>query len=148
MSRALLLSSSALVRSLSDIQESSLNSMPGAETSSSESRAGGHTHEMLSVLRLLDRRRYIRRVYVHGAGDGMSVRKAAALELELAREDADAQDGRQKRSSEAIELVELPRARAVGQPLWSAGQSMGGLRLRQQAQPPSLTTDCPLLVDG
>jgi hypothetical protein len=93
-------------------------------------RTGGHTHEMLSVLRLLDRQRYSRRLYVHGAGDGMSVRKAASLELDFAREDDGGRglDGRPPGSSE-VELVELPRARAVGQPLWSAGPSVSVLDL-------------------
>lgn len=79
---------------------------------------------MLSVLRLLDRRRYSRRLYVHGAGDGMSVRKAAALELEIAKEDVNDLGGRHS-GLNAVELIELPRARAVGQPLWSAGASEG-----------------------
>lgn len=70
------------------------------------------------MLKLLDRKRYAKRVYVYGAGDGMSVRKAAALELEFART-GEADAGQDK--TDSVDFIELPRARAVGQSLVSAG---------------------------
>lgn len=63
--------------------------------------SGGHTAEMRTMLRALDRRKYTPRIYVYGAGDALSLRAVSELE-----EDA--------KSSE-YSLLALPRARAVGE---------------------------------
>ena len=45
--------------------------------------SGGHTHEMLSLLRNLDALRYARRTWVVSSGDSFSASRAAALERGL-----------------------------------------------------------------
>ncbi|KAJ4987256.1 hypothetical protein SVAN01_07267 [Stagonosporopsis vannaccii] len=45
--------------------------------------SGGHTHEMLALLRHLDTRRYVHRTYVVSSGDTFSAQRAVAFEAEL-----------------------------------------------------------------
>ncbi|KAL1408979.1 UDP-N-acetylglucosamine transferase subunit [Vanrija albida] len=68
--------------------------------------SGGHTGEMRALLSALDAAHYTPRVYVYGAGDGMSLRAVAEVEGALGGEGA--------RGSE-YSLLALPRARAVGE---------------------------------
>lgn len=66
--------------------------------------SGGHTAEMRTLLSALDRQKYARRTYVVGAGDNLSLR--AVAELESVGEGV---------MGGSYSVLELPRARAVGQ---------------------------------
>lgn len=62
--------------------------------------SGGHTTEALQLLAALDRARYTPRVYIISQGDTLSAQRAAAFE-----------------GSDPATILEIPRARAVHQPL-------------------------------
>ena len=74
--------------------------------------SGGHTSELLSLLGALPPSRYAPRVYARAATDSTSEARARA-------------PGAVPRGAR---FAELPRAREVGQPLWSAASVWGTLR--------------------
>lgn len=111
--------------------------------------SGGHTHEMLALLRDLDTRKYTQRTYVVSSGDAFSAQRAAAFEKELEEKAAAAQRGarqptgvqegvpqialngrarantagREERphcvGPEHYSIATIPRARRVHQPLYT-----------------------------
>lgn len=78
---------------------------------------GGHTGEAIQLLLALDPVRYTPRTYIFCTGDTMSVTKAAAFESELSSKSLQSkQDGSNNASIwTPYRLIELPRARKVGQ---------------------------------
>jgi beta-1,4-N-acetylglucosaminyltransferase len=64
--------------------------------------SGGHTHEMLALLRSLDARKYARRTWVVSSGDGFSARRAEGFEraLEERWRRAGGEHGEQQRERE------------------------------------------------
>lgn len=68
--------------------------------------SGGHTGEMLRLLRAVQLNKYHRRVWVYGEGDEISAKKAAQYELAQG-------------NKTGFEIVSTPRAREVGQS-WSS----------------------------
>lgn len=64
--------------------------------------SGGHTAEMRTLLKSVDKERYTPRIYVYGAGDDMSLRAVAEIE------GGDI-------TTANYSLLALPRARQVGQ---------------------------------
>ncbi|KAF1928556.1 glycosyltransferase family 1 protein [Didymella exigua CBS 183.55] len=92
--------------------------------------SGGHTHEMLALLRGLDARKYTHRTYVVSSGDAFSAARAEAFERGLAANVAtQAQTQTQTQTQDAqrtccvgpqfYSVVAIPRARRVHQPLYS-----------------------------
>jgi beta-1,4-N-acetylglucosaminyltransferase len=75
---------------------------------------GGHTGEAIQLLSALETDRYTPRTYIFCTGDSMSVTKAAAFESGLASKPLQ-NDPKTIPSSTLYRLVELPRARNVGQ---------------------------------
>jgi beta-1,4-N-acetylglucosaminyltransferase len=88
--------------------------------------SGGHTAEMLSMLRNLDTKKYNPRTYIVSSGDHFSSSKAIEFENDLrgdqgtsaGRQDADGQSEK-KSSSEEFEIITVPRARKIHQPLYT-----------------------------
>ncbi|KAF2399228.1 Alg14-domain-containing protein [Trichodelitschia bisporula] len=74
--------------------------------------SGGHTAEMLVMLRDLDPQTYARRTWVVSSGDAFSARKAEEFESDLRQKALDANCGN-------YEIVTIPRARRVHQSLLS-----------------------------
>ena len=64
--------------------------------------SGGHTHEMLALLRDLDTRKYTHRTYVVSSGDAFSAQRAVAFEKEL-EEKAAAQRGARHDSKPGVQ---------------------------------------------
>ncbi|KAF3040813.1 UDP-N-acetylglucosamine transferase subunit [Didymella keratinophila] len=64
--------------------------------------SGGHTHEMLALLRDLDTRKYTHRTYVVSSGDAFSAQRAVAFEKALEEKAAAAQRG----AGQAIPVAE------------------------------------------
>ncbi|KAJ4378362.1 UDP-N-acetylglucosamine transferase subunit [Didymella sp. IMI 355093] len=62
--------------------------------------SGGHTHEMLALLRGLDTRKYTHRTYVVSSGDAFSAQRAVAFEKELEDKAGSAQQDRTQEGSE------------------------------------------------
>jgi len=90
--------------------------------------SGGHTAEMLSMLRNLDIKRYAYRTYLVQENDAFSADKARAFELAL-KEQQNIQ-----RIDPSYELRTVPRARNIFQPLYTAPWSclrclLAGLRI-------------------
>ena len=77
--------------------------------------SGGHTAEMLMILRDLDSATYGHRRYVLSSGDGFSERKALEFETSLA-EKAD----RSRTSYGSFDIKVVPRARKIHQSLLTA----------------------------
>jgi len=85
--------------------------------------SGGHTAEMLSMLRNLDTKKYSPRTYVVSSGDDFSSSKAIEFENDLRGDqgtsaDADGQSEK-KSSGEEFEIITVPRARKIHQPLYT-----------------------------
>jgi beta-1,4-N-acetylglucosaminyltransferase len=70
--------------------------------------SGGHTHEMLALLRDLDTQKYTHRTYTVSSGDAFSAKRAAAFEAALADKAAAAQRGTQQ-----APVVAIPAAKEV-----------------------------------
>jgi beta-1,4-N-acetylglucosaminyltransferase len=86
--------------------------------------SGGHTAEMLSMLRTLDPRRYHFRTYIISSGDAFSALKAAefekSLEEKYTTKYATANKDRVDSDSEkTYEIITVPRARRIHQPLYT-----------------------------
>lgn len=110
--------------------------------------SGGHTHEMLALLRDLDTRKYTRRTYVVSSGDAFSAQRAVAFEKALeeraARGPTEAEGARAQARPRVPQillngqtditgeeqrphcvgpahytLATIPRARRIHQPLYS-----------------------------
>ncbi|KAL4868809.1 hypothetical protein BDV12DRAFT_169085, partial [Aspergillus spectabilis] len=114
--------------------------------------SGGHTAEMLSMLRRmqLDPAKYTYRTYVVSSGDNFSASKAAEFESTLTGHGA---------GPESYCIVTVPRARRVHQPyftapfttlqsLWSCLLVLRGLHSDQQQKglPPQLPSPYPDLI--
>jgi len=91
--------------------------------------SGGHTTEMLQLLRNLDAQRYRYRTWVFSAGDAFSAERAREYEACVAARAA--ADGREHEMSEreaVFRVVEVPRARRVHQSFvtapWSAARCL------------------------
>jgi beta-1,4-N-acetylglucosaminyltransferase len=88
--------------------------------------SGGHTAEMLSMLRDLDTKQYSPRTYVISSGDDFSSSKAIEFERFLkekrvpdsGREDSEFQPEK-RNASEDFEIVTVPRARNIHQSLYT-----------------------------
>lgn len=82
--------------------------------------SGGHTAEMLSLLKDLDPSKYTHRVYIVSSGDGFSAQKALEFETKLEHA-AGPQDGPRGRSRAQAygryDICTVPRARRVYQSL-------------------------------
>ncbi|PSN68716.1 oligosaccharide biosynthesis protein Alg14 like protein [Corynespora cassiicola Philippines] len=82
--------------------------------------SGGHTSEMLSLLRDLDPRKYTQRTYIVSSGDAFSAARAAeferALEERVRGGDADAEK-KAHVGPECYAIATLPRARRIHQSL-------------------------------
>ena len=77
--------------------------------------SGGHTHEMLALLRGLDARKYARRTWVVGSGDGFSAGRAVGFERALEekwRKKGEGEGGRQGRAR-APSLTSVAEQRAL-----------------------------------
>ncbi|KAF1976114.1 Alg14-domain-containing protein [Bimuria novae-zelandiae CBS 107.79] len=85
--------------------------------------SGGHTHEMLALLRDLDPRRYTHRTWVVSSGDAFSASRAVAFETALAEKasrdtgEGKEEAGRWHVGPQYYTVVEIPRARRVHQSL-------------------------------
>ncbi|KDB20890.1 hypothetical protein H109_07155 [Trichophyton interdigitale MR816] len=81
--------------------------------------SGGHTEEMLSMLRHaeLDPEVYIRRTYVVSSGDAFSARKAVEYEKSIENSEKTGQDESKSRS---YTIITVPRARRVHQSFLTA----------------------------
>lgn len=85
--------------------------------------SGGHTAEMLALLRGLDTRSYTHRSYVISEGDDFSGGKAAQFEASLAASpgleavDGDGGAGLPSRPDKHYDITVVPRARKIHQPL-------------------------------
>jgi beta-1,4-N-acetylglucosaminyltransferase len=75
--------------------------------------SGGHTAEMLAMLRTLDTAAYARRTYVVGEGDAVSARRARALEADFSRRGGG-------RPSSSYDIWTVPRARGIHQSILTA----------------------------
>lgn len=87
--------------------------------------SGGHTAEMLNMLRRLPllRAKFTRRTYVVSSGDGFSALKAKEFEMELVRNQAELPNSGEGQGpegqSDAYDIVTVRRARHVHQSLFS-----------------------------
>jgi beta-1,4-N-acetylglucosaminyltransferase len=72
--------------------------------------SGGHTAEMLAMLRALDTAAYARRTYVVGEGDPVSAQRARALEADFVR-----RSGGDAPSPAPYDIWTVPRARRIHQ---------------------------------
>ncbi|EGE03048.1 glycosyltransferase [Trichophyton equinum CBS 127.97] len=81
--------------------------------------SGGHTEEMLSMLRHaeLDPEVYIRRTYIVSSGDAFSARKAVEYEKSIENSEKTDQDESKSRS---YTIITVPRARRVHQSFLTA----------------------------
>jgi beta-1,4-N-acetylglucosaminyltransferase len=96
--------------------------------------SGGHTAEMLAMLRTLDTVVYARRTYVVSEGDPVSAQRARALEVEFGRRRSDAS------SSSSYDIRTVPRARRIHQSILTAPISclrtlLAALRLLRATSP-------------
>ncbi|GHJ88855.1 hypothetical protein NliqN6_5257 [Naganishia liquefaciens] len=84
--------------------------------------SGGHTGEAIQLLSALDPARYSPRTYIFCTGDIMSVTKAKAFENELASQTShhEQHDAKDASTCPDYRLIELPRARKVGQSYFSS----------------------------
>lgn len=110
--------------------------------------SGGHTHEMLALLRDLDTRKYVHRTYVVSSGDDFSAQRAVAFEAELEAQAAGSAGAGEKAAPRIVvngvkedggksedqrgyvsseyhvgpahyTIATIPRARRIHQPLYS-----------------------------
>lgn len=122
--------------------------------------SGGHTHEMLALLRDLDTRKYVHRTYVVSSGDSFSAQRAVAFEAGLEEaaikcETTTTTTTTTKESSKAgvdgalrgadahcvgpqhYTICTIPRARRIHQPLYTT--PFTALRTLLAAFPPLLS---------
>ncbi|OBT76354.1 hypothetical protein VF21_03618 [Pseudogymnoascus sp. 05NY08] len=84
--------------------------------------SGGHTAEMLSMIRHLSPERYIYRTYLVSSGDAFSTLKAIDFERRLTGSDTTTGDKKNPKvvRGEGFEILTVPRARRIHQPLYTA----------------------------
>jgi beta-1,4-N-acetylglucosaminyltransferase len=85
--------------------------------------SGGHTAEMMSLLRGIDPRRWAHRTYVISSGDNFSDSKAREIEAGIQRRHTHSTTPSQKGTSHPVigkwEVTTVPRARKIHQPLYT-----------------------------
>jgi beta-1,4-N-acetylglucosaminyltransferase len=86
--------------------------------------SGGHTAEMMSLLRDIDPRRYAHRTYLVSSGDSFSAGKAAEIERIIQSKhvqsfSAPTKAGETHSMTGTWDLVIVPRARKIHQPLYT-----------------------------
>jgi beta-1,4-N-acetylglucosaminyltransferase len=86
--------------------------------------SGGHTAEMMSLLRGMDPRRWAHRTYVVSSGDNFSDGKARDIEARIQKKYTRSAAPSQKGTSDPLigkwEVATVPRARKIHQPLYTA----------------------------
>ncbi|EKD13820.1 uncharacterized protein L3040_005561 [Drepanopeziza brunnea f. sp. 'multigermtubi'] len=86
--------------------------------------SGGHTAEMMSLLRDTDPRRYTHRTYIISSGDSFSARKALDIERLIQSKQRRGQEPTQAGETDCMtgtwDVKIVPRARKIHQPLWTA----------------------------
>jgi beta-1,4-N-acetylglucosaminyltransferase len=86
--------------------------------------SGGHTAEMMSLLRNLDPRRWTHRTYVVSSGDNFSASKAREIEAGIQASYTHSPDPSQKGTAHPVtgkwDVAMVPRARRIHQPLYTA----------------------------
>ncbi|ELR02072.1 hypothetical protein GMDG_05233 [Pseudogymnoascus destructans 20631-21] len=84
--------------------------------------SGGHTAEMLSMIRYLSLERYIYRTYLVSSGDAFSTLKAIDFERGLTGVETTTADEKNTEvvRGEGFEILTVPRARRIHQPLYTA----------------------------
>ena len=86
--------------------------------------SGGHTAEMMSLLRGMDPRRWAHRTYVVSSGDHFSDGKARDIEARIQTKYTRSSTPSQKGTSHPVigkwEVATVPRARKIHQPLYTA----------------------------
>lgn len=80
--------------------------------------SGGHTAEMMSLLRDIDPRRYIRRTYIISSGDSFSSGKAEEIESLILSKYTNSSTSLQPDLG-TWDLKVVPRARRIHQPLYT-----------------------------
>lgn len=84
--------------------------------------SGGHTAEMMSLLRDIDPRRYIRRTYIVSSGDSFSSSKAREIERTIQTRVSPIEPTTAGETSSVTGIWDLkivPRARKIHQPLYT-----------------------------
>ncbi|PBP22278.1 UDP-N-acetylglucosamine transferase subunit alg14 [Diplocarpon rosae] len=85
--------------------------------------SGGHTAEMMSLLRDIDPRRYTHRTYIISANDSFSAGKAMEIEKIIQskhrRTREPTQAGEMDLATGVWDVKTVPRARKIHQPLWT-----------------------------
>lgn len=74
--------------------------------------SGGHTAEMFRILRGIDSSKYLPRIYVKASGDNMSANHCLKFE--------NAQNNNNNKSNKDYKIIDIPRAREVGQSYFSS----------------------------
>jgi beta-1,4-N-acetylglucosaminyltransferase len=87
--------------------------------------SGGHTAEMMSILRDVDPRRYIHRTYIISSGDSFSARKASEVEGRIqSKYNRSSSNFTKAGSIDTVtgtwDVKTVPRARKIHQPLYTA----------------------------
>ncbi|OBT44193.1 hypothetical protein VE00_04831 [Pseudogymnoascus sp. WSF 3629] len=84
--------------------------------------SGGHTAEMLSMIRSLSPDRYIYRTYLVSSGDAFSTLKAIDFERRLTGAETTTRDKKNPAivRGQGFEILTVPRARRIHQPLYTA----------------------------
>jgi beta-1,4-N-acetylglucosaminyltransferase len=84
--------------------------------------SGGHTAEMMSLLRDLDPRRYIHRTYIVSSGDNFSSSKAQDIErlIQSNHSETLTEPGEFEESTGVWDVKIVSRARKIHQPLYTA----------------------------
>lgn len=82
--------------------------------------SGGHTHEMLYLLKDLDPRKYAYRTWVVSSGDAFSAQRAVEFEDALEKK-TEAKGGNASRNvgPDFYDIATVPRARKIHQPLYT-----------------------------
>lgn len=109
--------------------------------------SGGHTAEMMSLIREFDPRRYLHRTYITSSGDEFSSGKAKDIEARIQRNYTHGAGPSAARTLNPVtgiwELAVVPRARKIHQPLYTTPMSslwclLGCLRALQAAATTSI----------
>lgn len=84
--------------------------------------SGGHTAEMMSLLRDLDPRRYVHRTYIVSSGDDFSGSKAQDIErlIQSNHSETLTRPGEFNNATGVWDVKIVPRARKIHQPLYTA----------------------------
>lgn len=86
--------------------------------------SGGHTAEMMSLLRDFDPRKWIHRTYIVSSGDNFSATKAREIEAGLQARYTHSPDPSPKGTPHPVtgrwDVAMVPRARKIHQPLYTA----------------------------